>query len=261
MPQVSKKVTKATSTRKRGRPRKETSGGGPIITTTTRTTKRFVDLKRTPADKKKLAEDKPKRIEESYVNSTANNHYSPVYINNHYHQKRKPISKPEDPNHWTLNRNHTNWVHLWHLQEQIIELRRKFFTQLDWSLFSIISSLEESYIELLTTGDLTRNYNIQTLINFYVTHTPNELKSDLNQYTPTFYTHPQNYRFPPDTFAQAFYNPTPKPPSVSSKEEGEITSDSEYIDQLRDEIRPTITYNTNNTRTIQRCNPISGNLV
>jgi hypothetical protein len=251
-PKASK--NQSTTTRKRGRPRKETSGGG--IATTARTAERFVDTKRTPKDKKKLAEDKSRLIAENYHNSTAHNHYSPVHNHNYYQLRQKKLVKPEDPNHWTYNRNHTNWIHLWHIQEQITELRRKFFTHLDWSLFTIINSLEESFIELLNTGDRTRLYNTQSLINHYVTNNANELSSQLNPYTPTFYTHPRNFKFPPDNFVQAFHNPTPEPPS-ESKEEGEITSDSEYIDELKDDIRPTIT----TKQTIQSCNRISGNLV
>ena len=240
--------------KKRGRPRKETSGGGDptatTITETTRTTKRFVDLKRTPKDKKKIEEQRNKLIAENYHNSTAHNHYSPVYIHHHYQLTPKKLNKPENPNHWTNNASHTNWLHLWHIQEQIVELRRKFFTNVDWTVFTIINSLEESYRELLISGDKTRFYNTQTLVNYYITHNAHQLQSNLNNYVQTFYNHPQNYKFPADTFQQAFHNPSP---SLSPEP---LTSESEYIDELR----PTITNPNNDTR-VQTCNPISGQLV
>ena len=250
MPKAPKAFAKTNEPKKRGRPRKETSGGGDpettTITETTRTTKRFVDLKRTPKDKKKIDAQREKLIAENYHNSTANNHYSPVNVHHHYQTTPRKLNKPEDPNHWTNNASHTNWIHLWHIQEQIIELRRKFFTQVDWTLFTIINSLEESYKELLVTGDKTRFYNTQTLVNYYITHNAHQLQSHLNCYTQSFYNHPQNFKFP-DKFAQAFHNPSPSSPSVSS--------DSEYIDELR----PSITNPTKDSK-IQTCNRISGTL-
>jgi hypothetical protein len=176
------------------------------------------ERKNPPRSKKQITPEK-------YINSDVRHYYDKVYQTITPTEERK-IEKPENLiQHWTNNPHHSNWLRYWHLHQQITALENKFFETADWSLFDIINNYQRVKYELVVNGKNLHYEEREILETRYATHQPHQLKNQIPSIQNTFYnnTQPNNSIY--------IYPPPSEPIS-------EITSESDYIQDLKEEPTP-----------------------
>jgi hypothetical protein len=191
-------MPKASSTKRRGRPKKTDAEGGRKVT-------------------KKPIETIIKQPPETSHNYKINHYHKPVYVN-----KEETILPPEDTtNHWTNNPYHENWLRYWHIHQQITLLEQKFVETVDWKIFHIYNNYQRVKRKLLVEGIVEHYETIEFLEQYYTTPLVGQLK---NYTVPNVKTFFQRIIKDDDT--------------LSSLSISDATSDSEYIDELRPTIKP-----------------------
>jgi hypothetical protein len=199
-------MPKASTTKRRGRPKKTDAEGGRKIN-------------------KKSTQTITKQPPETTHTYKINHYHKPVYFN----KEEETIIPPEDTtNHWTNNPYHENWLRYYHIHQQITLLEQKFVETVDWKLFYIYNNYLRVRRKLLVEGIVEHYETIEFLEQYYATNVVGQLK---NYATPNVKTFFQKIIKDDDTLSSL---------SISA-----ASSDSEYIDELRPIIKPSPTCSKN----------------
>jgi hypothetical protein len=164
---------------------------------------------------------------DNYTSSKVENIYDPIY-NTYNLGPKTEIKKPIDwRNHWINDRNHENWLRYWHLFQQQILTKQEFFKTGDRRIFDTLEHLNEAERKLIEEQKIAQYEVLPRLVNYYTTNNCGELRYHNPLITTTFYQGLDPTRNPPtgtiDPRRTQYY-----PPNSPT-----VTSDSEYLDELR----------------------------